>query len=147
MNLNASSWAIRNPVAVILLFVLLTLLGLMAFSILKVQNFPDIDVPTVTVTAALPGASPVQLETDVARRIEDSLATLQGIKHIQSAVTDGEVNISVEFRLDKPTQEARCGFPGARRPACRPARPSDKEGRTGRFADPDLQHRLDTHGR
>ncbi|MGE7989685.1 efflux RND transporter permease subunit [Pseudomonas sp. NPDC089554] len=106
MNFNASAWAIRNPVPVILLFVLLSVLGLMAFSALKVQNFPDIDIPTVTVSASLPGASPAQLENEVVRHIEDSLATLQGIKHIQSRLTDGEVDITVEFRLDKPTQEA-----------------------------------------
>ncbi|WP_235515365.1 efflux RND transporter permease subunit [Achromobacter sp. Root83] len=106
MNLNVSSWAIRNPIQVILLFVLLTLAGLMAFSAMKIQNFPDIDVPTVTVSASLPGASPSQLETEVARRIENSLATMQGVKHIKSTLTDGEVSITVEFRLDKPTQEA-----------------------------------------
>lgn len=106
MTMNVSSWAIRNPIPVILLFVLLTLAGLMAFPAMKVQSFPDIDVPTVTVTASLPGASPSQMETEVARRIESSLATLQGVKHIKSTLSDGEANITVEFRLDKPTQEA-----------------------------------------
>lgn len=106
MNWNVSSWAIRNPIPVILLFVLLTLAGLMSFPAMKVQSFPDIDIPTVTVTAALPGASPSQLETEVARRIENALATLQGVKHIKTSLREGEVSISVEFRLDKPTQEA-----------------------------------------
>jgi multidrug efflux pump subunit AcrB len=106
MNLNASSWAIRNPIPLVLLFILLTVGGLMAFPAMKVQSFPDIDVPTVTVTASLPGASPSQMETEVARKIENSLATLQGIKHIRSSLSDGEATITVEFRLDKPTQEA-----------------------------------------
>jgi multidrug efflux pump subunit AcrB len=106
MNMNVSSWAIRNPVPVILLFVLMTVAGLMAFPVMKVQSFPDIDIPTVTVTASLPGASPSQMETEVARRIENSLATLQGVKHIKSSLTEGEASITVEFRLDKPTQEA-----------------------------------------
>jgi multidrug efflux pump subunit AcrB len=106
MNLNISSWAIRNPIPVVLLFVLLTVGGLMAFPAMKVQSFPDIDVPTVTVTASLPGASPSQMETEVARRIENALATLQGVKHIKSSLSDGEADITVEFRLDKSTQEA-----------------------------------------
>jgi len=106
MNWNVSSWAIRNPVPVILLFVLLTLAGLMAFPAMKVQSFPDIDIPTVTVTASLPGASPSQMETEVARKIENSLARLQGIKHIKTSLSEGEASITVEFRLDKPTQEA-----------------------------------------
>lgn len=106
MNLNISSWAIRNPIPVILLFVLMTLMGLMAFHSIKIQNFPDIDVPTVTVTTAMPGASPSQMESEVARKIENSLATLQGIKHIKSSLSDGEASITAEFHLYKPTQEA-----------------------------------------
>ncbi|MBH1986560.1 MAG: efflux RND transporter permease subunit [Burkholderiales bacterium] len=104
--MNVSAWSIKNPIPAILLFIMLTLVGLMGFSGMKIQNFPDIDLPTVTVTAALPGASPAQLETEVARKLENSLATLQGIKHIYTKVQDGSVMVTVEFRLEKPTQEA-----------------------------------------
>jgi multidrug efflux pump subunit AcrB len=106
MSINVSSWSIRNPTPGILLFVLLTLAGLMGFAAMRVQNFPDIDLPTVTVIASLPGASPSQLETDVARRIENSLAAVQGVKHIHTTLTDGTAIIAVDFRLEKPTQEA-----------------------------------------
>ena len=104
--MNLSAWSIRNPIPVVLLFLLLTFGGLMGFSAMKIQNFPDMDVPTVTVTAALPGASPSQLETEVARRIENALGTVQGIKHIKSILTDGAADITVEFHLEKKTQEA-----------------------------------------
>jgi multidrug efflux pump subunit AcrB len=73
---------------------------------MKVQNFPDLDLPTVIISAALPGASPAQMESDVARKIENAIATLQGIKHIYTKVQDGAVSISAEFRLEKPVQEA-----------------------------------------
>jgi multidrug efflux pump subunit AcrB len=73
---------------------------------MKVQNFPDIDLPTVSVTVSLPGAAPAQLETEVARKIEDSIATVQGLKHIYTKVQDGGVTLTAEFRLEKPTQEA-----------------------------------------
>lgn len=106
MNMNVSAWAISNPIPVMLMFILMTLAGLMAFPAMKIQNFPDIDVPTVTVTASLPGASPSWMETEVASKIENALATLQDIKHIKSSLTDGEANITVEFRLEKPLQEA-----------------------------------------
>jgi multidrug efflux pump subunit AcrB len=106
MSLNVSSWSIRNPTPAILLFILLTFAGLMAFRAMKIQNFPDISPPVVTVTAALPGASPSQLETDVVRKIESVLAAVQGVKHIQSTLTDGTASISVEFRLEKQMQEA-----------------------------------------
>ena len=103
---NVSAWSIRNPTPSVLLFVMLTLAGLLGFHAMKVQNFPDIDLPTVTVTASLPGAAPAQLETEVARKIENSIATLQGVKHIYTKIQDGTVSLTVEFRLEKPTQEA-----------------------------------------
>ena len=56
--MNVSAWSIRNPIPAAMLFVLLTLAGLMAFHTMKVQNFPDMDLPVVIVTAALPGAAP-----------------------------------------------------------------------------------------
>ena len=104
--MNVSSWSIKNPIPAVMLFVLLTFGGLLAFKGMKVQNFPDIDLPTVSVTAALPGASPSQLETDVARKLENSIATVQGIKHIMTKVQDGAVTVTAEFRLEKPVQEA-----------------------------------------
>ena len=54
----------------------------------------------------LPGAAPAQLETEVARKIENSIATVQGLKHIYTKVQDGAATITAEFRLEKPTQEA-----------------------------------------
>nr|AJF34462.1 acriflavin resistance protein [Eleftheria terrae] len=105
-SFNVSSWSIRNPIPGILLFVLLTLAGLMSFSAMKVQNFPDIDLATVTVSAQLPGASPTQLETEVARKIENAVAALTGVKHIYTKVQDGVATVTVEFRLEKSNQEA-----------------------------------------
>jgi multidrug efflux pump subunit AcrB len=104
--MNVSSWSIRNPIPAVLLFIMLTLAGLVAFHALKIQQFPDIDLPTVTISATLPGAAPSQLETEVARKIENAVATLQGIKHIYTKVQDGTATITIEFRLEKPTQEA-----------------------------------------
>lgn len=104
--MNVSAWSIRNPIPAVMLFVLLTFAGLLSFKAMKVQNFPDIDLPTVMVTAALPGAAPSQLETDVARKLENSIATVQGLKHIYTKVQDGVVTLTAEFRLEKPVQEA-----------------------------------------
>ena len=76
---SVSSWSIQNPVPALMLFVLLTLAGAVSFSSMKVQNFPDLDLPTINVVAAMPGAAPAQLETEVARKIENGLASLQGL--------------------------------------------------------------------
>ena len=104
--MNISTWCIKNPIPAIMLFVMLCFGGLISFKAMKIQNFPDLDLPTITVTASLPGASPAQLETEVARKIENAIATLQGLKHITSKVQDGNVTIISEFRLEKPVQEA-----------------------------------------
>ena len=104
--MNVSSWSIKNPIPAVMLFVLLTFGGMLSFNAMKVQNFPDIDLPTVSVTASLPGAAPAQLETEVARKLENSIATVQGLKHIYTKVQDGGVSITAEFRLEKPVQEA-----------------------------------------
>jgi multidrug efflux pump subunit AcrB len=104
--MNVSAWSIRNPIPAAMLFVMLTLAGLFSFSSMKVQNFPDLDVPNITIVASLPGAAPNQLENDVARKLENSLASLQGLKHITTKVQDGVVSITAEFRIEKNTQEA-----------------------------------------
>ncbi len=104
--MNLSAWSIRNPIPAAMIFVLLTLAGLLSFRAMKVQNFPDMDLPVVMVTASLPGAAPGQLESDVARKIENAIATTQGLKHITTTLTDGSATIAAEYRLEKPVQEA-----------------------------------------
>ncbi|MFC5511645.1 efflux RND transporter permease subunit [Massilia jejuensis] len=104
--MNFSALSIRNPIPAILLFALLTLAGLLAFKANKVQFFPDIELPIVTVTATLEGAAPAQLETEVARKIENSVATLQGVKNIYTKVLDGVATVTVEFILEKNLSDA-----------------------------------------
>ncbi|MBO3656479.1 efflux RND transporter permease subunit [Acinetobacter haemolyticus] len=104
--MNVSAWSIRNPIPSILLFIMLGLAGLLCFHWMKIQQFPDIELPMVTVTAALPGAAPPQLETEVARKIENSIATLQGLRNQYTNIQDGVVSVTAEFQLEKPLQEA-----------------------------------------
>jgi hypothetical protein len=147
LMMNVSAWSIRNPIPAVMLFVLLTFGGMLSFKAMKVQNFPDIDLPTVTVTASLPGAAPAQLETDVARKIENSIATVQGLKHIYTKVQDGVV--TAHRRI--PPGEAGAGSGGrralrrrarARRPAGRPARPHRHQAGLAGAAGAGLHHRL-----
>ena len=104
--MNVSTWSIKNPIPVIMLYILLCFLGFSAFNRMKIQSFPDIDLPMVIVSASLPGATPEQLESDVARKIEDAVASIQGIKHIYTNIQDGNVQLTAEFRFEKPIQEA-----------------------------------------
>ncbi|SCX26327.1 Multidrug transporter MdtB [Agrobacterium sp. DSM 25558] len=104
--MNFSSWSIRNPVPPILLFALLTACGLWAFNRLDVQNFPDMDLPTIEISASLDGAAASQLETEVARKIEDELTGLTQLDSVTTTITDGSVSISVAFKVGKDTQVA-----------------------------------------
>lgn len=104
--MNFSAWSIKNPIPAVMLFVLLTLAGIFSFNAMKVQQFPDLELPTVSVSASLPGAAPAQLETEVARKLENAIAPLSGLKNIYTSVSDGSVSVTAEFRLEKTTQEA-----------------------------------------
>ena len=104
--MNFATWSIRNPIPAILLFTLLAIAGVWSFRALPIQNFPDLDLPTVNVTLSQPGADPQQLETEVARRVENSLSTLSGLQHLRTTITDGTVSISVQFVLEKKLSDA-----------------------------------------
>lgn len=103
--MNVSSWAIKNPIPVILLFILLTVIGLCSFQNLKIQNMPDVDLPIVTVKVNMQGAASSYIENDIVRKLEDSLASIQNVKHITASVQDGAATIFVEFHLEKTLQE------------------------------------------
>ncbi len=104
--MNFATWSIHNPIPSILLFIMLTLAGVYGFKNLPIQNLPDIELPTAVVSITLPGAAPAQLETEVARKVEDSIATVSGIKHISTSISDGAVAITIQFVLEKPLSDA-----------------------------------------
>ncbi|KQY86336.1 MULTISPECIES: efflux RND transporter permease subunit [unclassified Brevundimonas] len=103
---NISSWSIRNPIPIILLFTLLTIGGVLSFLSMRINNNPDIDFPLVAVTAVRPGAAPSEMEVQVTRLIEDSLAGLSGVRHINSQITDGVSSTTIEFELGTDTERA-----------------------------------------
>jgi multidrug efflux pump subunit AcrB len=96
---NISRWSIKNPIPVILLFVLLTVAGIAGFGSMRINNNPDVDLPFVVVSASRPGAAPSELETQVTRLIEDSIAGLGQVRHINSNVGDGYSSTFIEFEL------------------------------------------------
>jgi len=101
-----SSWSIRNPIPTIVLFIALTLAGLLGFTKLRLNNTPDMDIPTISVTVARPGAAPSELETQVARIVEDAVAGLGNVEHIRTTLTEGAASIMVEFAIGTNTDRA-----------------------------------------
>ncbi|GAB6845014.1 multidrug efflux pump subunit AcrB [Methylorubrum rhodinum] len=106
MRLNVSAWAIRNPIAPLVLFLVLIVLGLVSFRGLAVTRMPNVDVPIVSVTITQGGAAPSELQTQVTKWVEDSIAGVRGVKHITSAITEGSSVTTVEFRLEVNTDRA-----------------------------------------
>ncbi|ULB09699.1 efflux RND transporter permease subunit [Cereibacter azotoformans] len=104
--MNFSAWSIRNPVAPILGFVLLMVLGWQSFNTLPITRFPNIDVPLVAVTVDQAGAAPAEMETQVTKEIEDAVAGITGVKNITSTVVDGRSTTVAEFRMEVPTDKA-----------------------------------------
>ncbi|MBB4362510.1 HAE1 family hydrophobic/amphiphilic exporter-1 [Bradyrhizobium sp. CIR18] len=106
-----SSWAIRHPVATIILFVLLSLAGAVGFSKLRLNNMPDMDIPTVTVSVAWPGAAPSEIETQITRFVEDGVAGLGTVNRTRSIVNEGLSMTMVEFAIgtdiDRATNDVR----------------------------------------
>ncbi len=115
---NISSWAIKNPIPIVLMFIVLTVAGLSSYFKLRTNNFPDIDLPVVAVTVIQSGAAPTEMETQVTRLVEDSVAGLGQVKHIQSVVNEGVSTTSIEFQLgvnlEKATNDVRNAVAGVR---------------------------------
>ncbi len=104
--MNFSAWSIRNPVAPLLAFFMLLMLGWQSFQTLPITRFPNIDVPLVSITVVQTGAAPAEIETQVTKEIEDAVAGINGVKNVSSKINDGVSTTAVEFRMEIPTDKA-----------------------------------------
>ena len=86
-----------NPVAANLLMLVLVAGGIASGYRLAVQQFPEIDLRTVTVTVRFPGASPQEVEQDINRRVEESVIGLAGVERVVTAATEGLARIRIEL--------------------------------------------------
>jgi multidrug efflux pump subunit AcrB len=99
---NISAWSIRNPVPPIVMFLFLTVMGLISFMRMDVNNNPDIDFPVAYISISQPGAAPTELETQVTQRVESAVRALQGIDEINSTVTEGNSQTVVQLDIGTP---------------------------------------------
>ena len=106
MALNISAWAIRKPIPSLVLFVVLTALGIVHFRSLPVTQMPNIDVPIVMVSISQPGAAPSELETQVTKKVENTIAGVSGVKHITSSISEGTSVTTIEFQLETQVDRA-----------------------------------------
>jgi len=89
-----------------MLVVALVVLGLASYRDLGLDIFPKVDIPTVTVTTRLPGASPEEVESQVTKRIEEVVNTISGIDELRSTTIEGQSQVFVSFILDRDIEAA-----------------------------------------
>jgi len=99
--MHFSAIFIRRPVATTLLTLGITLLGAVAFTLLPVSPLPQVDFPTISVQASLPGASPETMAATVATPLERSLGVIAGVTEITSSSSLGSTRITLQFDLDR----------------------------------------------
>jgi hydrophobic/amphiphilic exporter-1 (mainly G- bacteria), HAE1 family len=101
MNGGISAPFIRHPVATTLIMVAILLAGIVAYPLLSVAPLPQIDFPTISVSAKLPGASPETMASSVAQPLERQIAQIPGVSQMTSTSQLGATTISVQFDLDR----------------------------------------------
>jgi multidrug efflux pump subunit AcrB len=103
---NISAWSIRNPVPSIVLFVALTIAGVISFMRLDLNRDPEVTFPAVYVQVSQPGAAPTELETQVTQRVEAAVRNLEGVEEIQSTISEGSSGTFVQFSIQTPIDRA-----------------------------------------
>jgi HAE1 family hydrophobic/amphiphilic exporter-1 len=97
---------VRRPVFATMLVVSLVVLGLASYRDLGLDIFPKVDIPTVTITTRLPGASPEEVESQITKRIEEAVNTISGIDELRSTTIEGQSQVFVSFILDRDIESA-----------------------------------------
>jgi multidrug efflux pump subunit AcrB len=104
--MNISAWAIRRPLPSVILAIILLMLGWASYMRLPITRMPATDIPVISVVVTQFGAGPSELEAQVTKYIEDSVAGVEGVSHIQSQITDGLSITTILFRLETNTNRA-----------------------------------------
>ncbi|MFY8273423.1 efflux RND transporter permease subunit [Pseudoalteromonas sp. SSDWG2] len=105
------SMAIRRPVLIVVLNLLIIIAGIAAIAGVEVRELPDVDRPRITVSASFPGGSPETVDTEVTSKLEGAVARVSGVKSIRAQSEEGSSRIVVQFRpgvnLDDAANETR----------------------------------------
>ena len=104
--MKLSDIAIQRPVLASMLSAALVLFGAISYTRLQVREFPDVDAPIISVQTSLRGANPRVMETAVTDILEEELSSTPGLRTLTSNSSEQQSNITMEFTLDRPIEEA-----------------------------------------
>ena len=142
MSESISAPFIRYPIATSLLMAGILFIGLVAYPLLPVAPLPQVDFPTIQVSASLPGGSPETMASSVAQPLERQFAQIPGVAQMTSTSSLGSTAITIQFDLDRnidgAANDVQARHQRRQRPVAEePADPADlSQGQSGRFADP-----------
>jgi multidrug efflux pump len=136
--MNLSRPFVERPIATVLLTLGIALAGIAAFFVLPVSPLPQVDYPTISVSASLPGASPETMASSVATPLERRLGVIAGVNEMTSSSSNGSTRVSLQFdlnrKIDSAAREVQAAINAARadlpatlrsNPTYRKANPSD----------------------
>ena len=97
--MGLTSVSIRRPVFILMVVAALIIMGLNSVGKMNLELNPKVDFPFVSVFTAYPGAGPEEIETQVTKKIEDAVASVNGVKNITSSSQEGQSAVSIEFNI------------------------------------------------
>lgn len=101
-----TNFSLKRPVFATVIIIVLLTLGVVSYTSLSVDQFPDVDTPAVSITIVENGAAPDQIESKVTKKVEDAVGQISGVDHINSTITQGVSNTTIIFKLSKSSAEA-----------------------------------------
>ena len=113
--MNIAAIFIRRPVMTTLVMIAIIFFGVMAYRQLPVNDLPNVDFPTIQVSASLPGASPETMASSVATPLEKQFSTIAGLDVMTSGSGQGSTNLTLQFTLDRDIDDAAAASLSARR--------------------------------
>ncbi len=94
-----SRWSVQRPIAMTALIIVLVMIGISLYPRISIDLLPNMEIPTVLVRCEYEGASPSEIEVEIAKRIEDAVSSLDGIKHVTSVSIEDEARVQLEFNM------------------------------------------------
>ncbi len=121
---------VKRPVFATVLILSLTVVGAFSFSLLGVDRFPKVDIPTIVITTVQPGGAPEQIETEITDKIEEGVNTISGIDELRSTSSEGISLVSISFTARQGHRRRRAG--SARQDQRRPAAAAEDDSAAAR---------------
>jgi HAE1 family hydrophobic/amphiphilic exporter-1 len=134
--MNIAELFVRRPVMTVLVMTGILIFGIISYRLLPVNALPNVDFPTIQVSAQLPGANPSTMASAVATPLEKQFSTIAGIDSMTSASSDGQTTITLQFSLDRNIDAAAQDVQSAIAAAARSLPPSMPTPPTQRKVNP-----------